>query len=79
MSEIGSGSPGANRLKRIWRLCQQTANLMVGQGDYERYLAHMHSHHPEINPMSEKEFFRYHQNSRYPQARGKAAINRCPC
>lgn len=74
-----SQSTPTKPIVRFWRLCQQTANLMVGQGDYGRYLAHMHSHHPDITPMTEAEFFRYHQNSRYPQARGKAAINRCPC
>lgn len=74
-----SQSTPTKPIMRFWRLCQQTANLMVGQGDYGRYLAHMHSHHPDITPMTEAEFFRYHQNSRYPQARGKAAINRCPC
>jgi len=52
---------------------------MVGQGDYQQYLTHMRSHHPASEPMSEQEFFRYHQNARYPQARGKTAINRCPC
>ncbi|HEY6529604.1 MAG TPA: YbdD/YjiX family protein [Cellvibrionaceae bacterium] len=66
-------------LKQFWRLCQQTANLMVGQGDYQNYLAHMRSHHCGVVPMTEAEFFRYHQNSRYPQSRGKASINRCPC
>ena len=68
-----------NRLRNFIQLCRQTANLMVGQGDYQQYLAHMHSHHPQVAPMSEAEFFRYHQNARYPQARGKATINRCPC
>ena len=66
-------------IKQFWRLCRQTANLMVGQGDYQNYLAHMHTHHPEVVPMNEVEFFRHHQNTRYPQAHGKANINRCPC
>ncbi|MEY4589346.1 MAG: hypothetical protein RL497_1422 [Pseudomonadota bacterium] len=66
-------------LKVFFRLCQQAANLMVGQGDYQNYLAHMQSHHPESAPMNEVEFFRHHQNTRYPQARGKSSINRCPC
>lgn len=69
----------SNRCAGVWRLCRQTANLMVGQGDYQQYLTHMRSHHPASEPMSEQEFFRYHQNARYPQARGKTAINRCPC
>lgn len=79
MSESTSAATSQKRLLRFWHLCQQTANLMVGQGDYQQYLEHMRSHHPDVEPMSTTEFFRYHQNSRYPQARGKAAINRCPC
>ena len=45
-----SQSTPTKPIMRFWRLCQQTANLMVGQGDYGRYLAHMHSHHPDITP-----------------------------
>jgi uncharacterized short protein YbdD (DUF466 family) len=71
--------PLGARVRRVWQLCRQTANLMVGQGDYQAYCAHMLSHHPEVAPMTEKEFFRYNQNCRYPQAKGKTTLNRCPC
>jgi uncharacterized short protein YbdD (DUF466 family) len=50
---------------------------MVGVGDYPRYLAHMAAHHPEVEPLSEKAYFRHCQDSRYPGKDG--AIKRCPC
>jgi uncharacterized short protein YbdD (DUF466 family) len=55
----------------------QTARLMVGVGDYQQYLVHMQFHHPEETAMSEVEYFRHCQNSRYPGKDG--AIKRCPC
>jgi uncharacterized short protein YbdD (DUF466 family) len=69
----------AHPIVQFFRLCKQTANLMVGQGDYRQYLQHMQSAHPDITPMSEVEYFRHMQNSRYPQAKGKTTISRCPC
>lgn len=63
--------------KILWRRAQQTARLMVGLGDYQQYLTHMASAHPDLTPMSEVEYFRYSQEARYP---GKSAkITRCPC
>ena len=55
----------------------QTARLMVGVGDYQQYLLHMQRHHPDEAAMSEREYFRYCQNSRYPGKDG--GIKRCPC
>ena len=55
----------------------QTARLMVGVGDYPRYLAHMKEHHSSAPVMSETEYFRYCQESRYPGKDG--SIKRCPC
>jgi uncharacterized short protein YbdD (DUF466 family) len=61
----------------IWRRVTQAAKLMVGVGDYQRYLAHMAQQHPEAGVMSEKEFFRHCQESRYGTKAG--SIKRCPC
>jgi uncharacterized short protein YbdD (DUF466 family) len=55
----------------------QTARLMVGVGDYQQYLLHMHSHHPDATAMSEAAYFRYCQESRYPSK--DSSIKRCPC
>ena len=67
-------------LQRVIVGCQriaQTARLMVGVGDYRAYVAHMQKHHAEAPVMSEREYFRYSQNSRYGAEEG--SIKRCPC
>ncbi|HQQ63144.1 MAG TPA: YbdD/YjiX family protein [Pseudomonadales bacterium] len=61
----------------VLRLVSRTVRLMVGVGDYEQYVAHMQSHHPDAIAMSEKEYFRYCQSARYPGKDG--SIKRCPC
>ena len=48
-----------------WRRAVQTARLMVGVPDYERYVAHRRSHHPAESVMSYAEFFRERQQARY--------------
>ena len=49
---------------------------MVGVPDYPTYLDHMRNHHPDLEPMDEKTFFRYCVDARYP---GKGGLKRCPC
>lgn len=41
------------------------ARLMVGQGDYEVYAAHIRKTHPDQTPMTEREFFRNRENARF--------------
>ncbi|SCK18542.1 YbdD/YjiX family protein [Vogesella sp. LIG4] len=53
----------------------QAARLMVGQPDYDTYLAHMRSTHPEQTPMTYEEFFRERQQARYGGGSGK--VGRC--
>lgn len=65
------------RMLQIARRAAQTLRLMVGVGDYDGYLEHMRGHHPEQEPMSRSDYFRYCQNARYPAKDG--AIKRCPC
>ncbi len=70
-------SQSLRRLPVIFHRTAQAARMMVGVGDYPAYKAHMESHHPELTPMTEQEYFRYCQNARYPAKAGK--ISRCPC
>lgn len=42
-----------------------TARLMVGMPDYDAYLAHMATHHPDTAPMDPRTFFRDRQEARY--------------
>ncbi|HNE26969.1 MAG TPA: YbdD/YjiX family protein [Pseudomonadales bacterium] len=64
-------------LKTIWQRSAQTLQLMVGVGNYHAYVAHMQQHHAALPVMSEREYFRYCQNSRYGAEEG--SIKRCPC
>ena len=42
-----------------------TARLMVGMPDYEVYLAHMATNHPDLAPMDRTAFFRDRQEAKY--------------
>jgi uncharacterized short protein YbdD (DUF466 family) len=53
----------------------RTGRLMVGVPDYEAYVAHSKSVHPDRPVMSYEEFFRERQASRYGANGGK--ISRC--
>lgn len=64
-------------MKAILRRTAETLRLMVGVGDYDRYLEHVRAHHPELPPMTRAEFFRHCQAARYPSKDGQ--IKRCPC
>jgi uncharacterized short protein YbdD (DUF466 family) len=46
-------------------LLRQTARLMVGMPDYDAYLHHMLTHHPERPAMDRTQFFRDRQEARY--------------
>jgi uncharacterized short protein YbdD (DUF466 family) len=52
------------------RLSTQTARLMVGVPDYETYVAHRRSSHPDEPIMSYAEFFRERQQARYAVGKG---------
>lgn len=54
-----------SRLKNIGRKLRQTASLMIGQPDYETYLAHWRQFHPDETPMTRVEFFRNREERRY--------------
>jgi uncharacterized short protein YbdD (DUF466 family) len=38
---------------------------VIGVPDYDRYVSHMHTHHPEARPMGRDEFIRERQADRY--------------
>jgi uncharacterized short protein YbdD (DUF466 family) len=38
---------------------------MIGVPDYERYVAHVHAHHPGTEPLTEEEFVRQRLADRY--------------
>jgi uncharacterized short protein YbdD (DUF466 family) len=52
-------------MKRLFARLRETALLMVGQPNYEAYLAHMAAHHPGQAPMSRITFFRDREQARY--------------
>jgi len=64
-------------IKIFWQRATQTLRLMVGVGNYRAYVRHMQQHHAALPVMSEREYFRYCQSSRYGGAEG--SMKRCPC
>ncbi len=55
----------------------KTARLMIGVPDYEAYVAHRRSKHPDEPVMSYEDFFRERQASRYGEGEGGGKISRC--
>jgi uncharacterized short protein YbdD (DUF466 family) len=43
----------------------RVARAILGVPDYDRYLAHMHRHHPGAAPLSRTEFARQRLEARY--------------
>ncbi|MCO8042086.1 YbdD/YjiX family protein [Acinetobacter bohemicus] len=66
-----------SRIATLWQRLQQSFRLMVGVPDYQTYLAHMQQHHPDLEPMDPKTFYRHCVDSRYPSAGGE--MKKCPC
>ena len=54
-----------SRLRLIGQRLRQTAALMVGQPDYDAYLAHVSRTHPDQAPMNRTEFFRNREDRRF--------------
>ena len=57
------------KLHAFWRKAVQTARLAIGVPDYDIYVAHMRTHHPERSVMSYAEFFDERQRKRYGNGR----------
>lgn len=64
-----------NILSDAGRYLGQAMRMMVGLPDYETYLAHMETMHPDQPVMSYEEFFRERQEARYGGGNGR--IGRC--
>lgn len=47
------------------REARRTANLMVGQPDYEAYVLHTAERHPDQAPMDRTAYFRLHEARRF--------------
>lgn len=54
-----------SRLRLFTKRVRQTASLMVGQPDYDNYLAHWAKFHPDEIPMTRTEFFRNREDRRF--------------
>jgi uncharacterized short protein YbdD (DUF466 family) len=60
-----------NDLSRMGKYLGQAARMLVGMPDYDTYVAHMRSTHPEQTPMSYEAFFRERQDARYGGGKGR--------
>lgn len=67
------GAPPPSRLHALWTLLVQTARLVVGVPDYDRYVAHMRRLHPGTAPMDREAFFADRLRARY----GRGASRCC--
>ncbi len=70
-------APAAARLRQVGRFLCQTANLMIGQPDYENYVAHRQANHPNEPIMSRTEFFRDREAARFGVSEGSGRMFRC--
>ena len=66
-----------SRIATLWQRLQQSFRLMVGVPDYQNYLEHMRKHHPDLEAMDPKTFYRYCVDARYTSAKG--GLKKCPC
>jgi uncharacterized short protein YbdD (DUF466 family) len=57
--------PHEDSLRLLWRRMRETANLMVGLPDYDRYVAHSRTRHPDRPVMSRAEFVAERTTRRY--------------
>jgi uncharacterized short protein YbdD (DUF466 family) len=65
----------AQALKIIWGKLREGGALMVGVPDYEHYLHHMQTTHPEHTPLPRDAFMRARMAARY----GGKSTGKCPC
>jgi uncharacterized short protein YbdD (DUF466 family) len=58
-------------LSKLGKYLGQAAHLMVGLPDYDNYVAHTRTTHPERPVMSYEEFFRERQEARYGKSNAR--------
>ncbi len=63
-------------LRRLGARLRQSANLMVGQPDYDAYVAHRRTRHPDEPVMTREEFFLERQAARFGDG-GRRALRCC--
>lgn len=61
----------AARLIRAHRALLRAARLAVGVPDYDRYVAHLRSRHPGVEPMGREAFFHERMQARYGRGRSR--------
>ena len=54
-----------------WKLARQTARRAIGVPDYDAYVRHCRSHHPDREPMDYAAFFAERQAARYRGTGGR--------
>jgi len=59
------------RARLVCDTAVQTARLMVGVPDYDNYVLHRETNHPEQSIMTYQEFFRERQEARYAVRKGR--------
>jgi uncharacterized short protein YbdD (DUF466 family) len=50
----------ASPLRRAWRALAWYVHGVTGESRYAAYVAHERAHHPEREPLTEREFWRRH-------------------
>jgi len=58
-------------LRLVCEAVTQTARLMVGVPDYQTYVLHRQTRHPDKPVMTYEEFFRERQTARYAIGKGR--------
>jgi len=61
----------ARRIVRTWRALVAAARRIGGIPDYDAYVAHLASHHPERAIPSAADFFAERQSARYRAGAGR--------
>jgi uncharacterized short protein YbdD (DUF466 family) len=69
LQELFDRSVSAMRATSYWST--RTARLMIGVPDYETYVAHRRTNHPNQPIMTYVEFFRERQQARYSIGKGR--------
>jgi uncharacterized short protein YbdD (DUF466 family) len=63
-------------LSKLGRTLRDGARLMIGQGDFDAYVAHRRANHPDEPLMTREEFFLERQASRFGEG-GRRALRCC--
>ena len=52
-------------LRHFWRQAVRTARLAIGVADYDTYVRHLRTHHPERDLPTYEQFYTQSQAARY--------------